>query len=64
MITNRESHDERIHALARRAGVERSLYIGDAIGNALLIASDGLSALGAWLRRAPARSDRTVKQAA
>ncbi len=64
MITHRESHDERIHALARRAGVERSLYIAEAIGNALSIASDGLCALGGWLRRALPRTGRSVKQAA
>ena len=64
MITNRESHDERLQALARRAGVERSLYIGEALGNALLIASDGLSALGGWLRRALPGTRRSVKQAA
>ena len=54
---------ERLEMLARRAGMERSLYLGEAIGNALVIAWDALAAAGAWLRRpkivtsaAPARA--------
>ncbi len=61
MSTHRDLHDERLHALARRAGVERSLYLGEALGNALLIAASGFSALGGWIRRALPRA-RSVKQ--
>ncbi len=62
MNTYRDSNDERIRILARRAGVERSLYLGEAIGNTLLIASNGLASLGAWLGRAMSRNARSVKQ--
>lgn len=44
--------DPRIEAIARRAGVERSLYLGEAIGNALAIAWQALGwAATAWRRR-------------
>jgi hypothetical protein len=49
---------ERIDAIVRRAGMERSLYIGEAIGNMLLIAGQAFEALGAWLRHAPAPRSR------
>ena len=62
MNTYRDSNDERIRILARRAGVERSLYLGEAIGNTLLIASNGLASLGTWLGRALSRNGRSVKQ--
>ena len=49
---------QRIDELARRAGAERSLYMGEAIGNALAIAWQALGALGGWLRRAVPRIRR------
>jgi hypothetical protein len=52
------SHDARIQALARRAGAERSLYLGEAIGNALSIAWNAIEwAATAWRRKnsAPAK---------
>lgn len=42
---------DRIEALARRNGVERSLYLGEAIGNALVIAWNALGTLGSLYRR-------------
>ena len=48
----------RIEEIARRAGMERSLYMGEAIGNALAIAWHALGALGGWLRRAVPRIRR------
>ena len=55
---------DRIEAIARRAGMERSLYLGEAIGHALAIAWNAFGALGAlsaWVTRrgastTPARS--------
>jgi hypothetical protein len=41
---------ERVEALARRAGMERSLYLGEAIGHMLSIAWEALASLGASLR--------------
>lgn len=42
---------QRLHALARRNGMERSLYLGEAIGETLLIATHGLEACVTMLRR-------------
>ena len=42
---------DRIETLARRNGVERSLYLGEAIGNALVIAWEALGTLGGLYRR-------------
>jgi hypothetical protein len=48
-------YDARIEALARRAGAERSLYLGEAIGNALAIAWQAIEwAATAWRRRTQA----------
>lgn len=44
MKTETKPYD-RIEALARRHGVERSLYLGEAIGNVLAIAWDALGSL-------------------
>ena len=44
--------DPRIEALARRAGAERSLYLGEAIGHGLVVAWNALGTLGGFLRRA------------
>lgn len=44
---------ERVEALARRAGMERSLYIGETIGHMLQIAGNAFESLGAALRRSP-----------
>lgn len=44
-------HYERIETLARRNGVEHSLYLGEAIGNALVIAWNAFGALGGLYRR-------------
>lgn len=43
--------DPRIEALARRAGADRSLYLGEAIGNALAIAWNALGSLGSLAAR-------------
>jgi hypothetical protein len=43
--------NDRIYELARRAQHERSLYMGEAIGNMLLIARDALGSIAAWRRR-------------
>lgn len=51
MQNDNQFDPDRIHEIARRAGCERSLYIGEAIGNTLAIAWEGLAALGAWARR-------------
>lgn len=62
MNTNPASRrNDRIHDLARSVGEERSLYLGEAIGNTLAIAWNAFGALGAWLTRrgsasAPARA--------
>jgi hypothetical protein len=45
----------RIDSLARREGMERSLYLGEAIGQALLIAWGAFGSIGSWMHRAPAR---------
>ena len=39
----------RIEALARRAGVERSLYLGEMIGEGLAISWAALKAAGHWV---------------
>ena len=44
-------YSKHIEDIARRAGMERSLYMGEAIGNALAIAWEALGSLGGWLRR-------------
>jgi hypothetical protein len=40
---------ERIDALVRRAGEERAYYLGEVIGNMLLIAQEGLEAGVRWI---------------
>ena len=40
---------ERIESLARRAGQEHALYLGEAIGNVLAIAWNAFGALGSRL---------------
>ena len=45
--------DPRIEALARRAGAERSLYLGEAIGNALAIAWNAFGSLGTLVKSQP-----------
>jgi hypothetical protein len=40
---------ERIEALARRAGAERSLYIGQMIGEAISVTWAALKAAGHWV---------------
>lgn len=42
----------RVQAIIRQAEAERSVYIGELIGSALIAASNGVKALGAWIRRA------------
>lgn len=51
MSTNRDYENERLHALARRNGMERSLYLGEAIGVTIIIAMQALEACGTMLRR-------------
>ena len=55
MNTNYEpsGFDPRIEALARKAGADRSLYLGEAIGNALAIAWNAFGALGSLAKSAP-----------
>ena len=45
--------DARIQDLARRNGVERSLYMGESIGNMLLIAWGAFDSVGNLFRRKP-----------
>ena len=45
------TRNERIDNLARRHGVERSLHLGEAIGNVLVIAWEALGTLGGLYRR-------------
>lgn len=42
---------ERIEILARRNGVEHTLYLAEAIGDALVVAGNGLGAVGDWYCR-------------
>ena len=48
-------HEERIEDLARRVQMEHSLQLGEAIGNALVIASEALESLGTGALRILAR---------
>ncbi len=48
-------HEERIEDLARRVQMEHSLQLGEAIGNALAIASEALASLGSGALRILAR---------
>jgi hypothetical protein len=47
---------DRIDALVRRAGMERSLYLGEALGHTLGIAWNALESVGAWMWRALPRA--------
>lgn len=51
-------YPKRIEDIARRAGMERSLYMGEAIGNALAIAWQALGSLAGLLRRGSSRVRR------
>ena len=51
----------RVEAMIREAGIERSVYLGEAIGNTLAIAWEGLEAAGAWVRRALPGSGRKAQ---
>ena len=51
------SHD-RIEQLAREAGHERALYVGEAIGTGLVNAWNALQSVGAWLTRSAPRQHR------
>ncbi len=51
-------YPKRIEEIARRAGMEHSLYMGEAIGNALAIAWEGIGSLGGWFRRGSPRARR------
>lgn len=51
MSTNRDYETERLHALARRTGQERSLYLGEAIGEMIVIAMQALEGAATILRR-------------
>ena len=57
MNTETESR-KRIQDIARRAGMERSLYLGEAIGNALAIAWQTLGSVGGLFRRESSRAHR------
>ncbi len=43
---------DRIQILVRQADAARSIYIGELIGEGLIAASNGLKAVGGWIRRA------------
>ena len=51
MDTTRDYETDRLYALARRNGMERSLYLGEAIGETLLIAGHAFEACATLLRR-------------
>jgi len=50
---------EHIDAMVRRAGEERAYYLGEAIGNVLLVAWEALESAGRWLRYSATLSTRT-----
>lgn len=52
------NNPRRIEDIARRAGMERSLFLGEAIGNALAIAWQALGSLGELFRREAPRTRR------
>lgn len=52
------NNPRRIEDIARRAGMERSLFLGEAIGNALAIAWQALGSLGGLFRREAPRTRR------
>lgn len=43
--------DDRLHEIARKAGQEHSLYLGEAIGNMLVIAWNAIGTVGSLTRR-------------
>jgi hypothetical protein len=49
MNVNNLPPPERIEALARRAGVERSLYLGELIGEFLSVTWAGLKSVAHWV---------------
>ena len=51
-IKHEHYNHPRVDAMIREARIERSVYMGETIGNMLAIAWEGLEAAGAWLRRA------------
>lgn len=51
MDTRNEHPNDRIVALARANGMERTLYLGEAIGTMLVIAGDALGSIGTLARR-------------
>ncbi len=57
-MKTKTQYPEHIEEIARRAGMERSLYMGEAIGNALAIAWQALGSLGGWIRRGAPRVQR------
>ena len=52
------NNPRRIEDLARSVGAERSLYMGEAIGNALAIAWQALGSLDGLFRREAPRTRR------
>ena len=54
------NNPRRIEDLARSVGAERSLYMGEAIGNALAIAWQALDSLGGWFGREAASRARRL----
>jgi hypothetical protein len=46
---------ERIEALARRAGAERSLYLGEMIGEGISVTWTAMKSLGHWV------ADNTIR---
>lgn len=57
------NNPRRIEEIARQAGMERSLYLGEAIGNALAIAWQAMGSLGSVLRRDAPPFDGSAKPA-
>lgn len=51
MNTTRTTEDRRLVDLARRHGMENSLYLGEAIGETLSIAWNAFGSLGSLFRR-------------
>ena len=51
MNTTRTDEDRRLADLARRNGMENSLYMGEAIGETLAIAWNAFGSLGNLFRR-------------
>ena len=63
MKTTRTPEDRRLSDLARRNGMENSLYLGEAIGEMLVIAWNAFGSLGSLVRRGATNPQRPAQKA-